>query len=96
MLAREDRDKLIEPLVGQHIHVWREAEGYRVLIPGSDPKVGSALERIAALEAECHAHAELRLERNDEGYVFIAEGDKAFLFAQLFLDLESTKLHQNA
>lgn len=95
VLAREDRDKLIAPLVGRHIHVWRDADGYRVLIPGHDPEVAAALERIAALEAECHAHAALRLEHSDEGYVFVAEGDKAFLFAQLFLDLESTKLPQN-
>lgn len=96
VLAREDRDKLIEPLAGLHIHVWRDGEGYRVLIPGTDARVAAALERIAALEAECHAHAELRLERSDEGYVFVAEGDKAFLFAQLFLDLESTKRRENA
>lgn len=96
VLAREDRDKLIEPLVGRHIHVWRDGDGYRVLIPGNEPKVAAALERIAALEAECHAHAELRLERSDEGYVFVAEGDKAFLFAQLFLDLESTKRQESA
>jgi len=96
VLAREDRDKLIEPLVGRHIHVWRDGTGYRVLIPSDEPAVAAALERIAALEAECHAHAELRLERGDEGYVFIAEGDKAFLFAQLFLDLESTKPTRNA
>jgi DNA-binding transcriptional MerR regulator len=96
VLAREDRDRLIAPLVGRHVHIWRDASGYRVLIPGHDPAVAAALERIAALEAECHAHAALRLERSDEGYVFIAEGDKAFLFAQLFLDLESTKSPQNA
>lgn len=99
VLAREDRDKLIEPLIGRHIHVWRDGEGYRVLIPltpGADARIEAALERIAALEAECHAHGELRLERSDEGYVFVAEGDKAFLFAQLFLDLESTKRPQMA
>ena len=98
VLAREDRDKLIEPLVGRHIHVWRDGEGYRVLIPltpGADTRIETALERIAALEAECHAHGELRLEHSDEGYVFVAKGDKAFLFAQLFLDLESTKRQQS-
>jgi hypothetical protein len=52
---------------------------------------GGLLREIAALEADCHAHAAPRLERTDVGFVFVAEGDEAFLFAQFFLALESGK-----
>lgn len=90
-LARFGRAQLVQALEGKHIHVWRDGDGYRVLIPGHDPAVRAALEEIAALEADCHAHAAPRLERTDEGFVFVAEGDEAFLFAQFFLDLESEK-----
>jgi MerR family copper efflux transcriptional regulator len=89
-LAGADREGLIAPLAGRHIHVWRDAQGYRVLIPGREPEVRRALEAIAALEAECHAHSAPRLEETSEGFLFIAEGPEAFLFAQFFLALEST------
>ncbi len=95
-LAGADRDALIRPLAGRHIHVWRDGDGYRVLIPGRDAAVRAALEAIASLEAECHAHEAPKLEETDEGFVFIAEGDEAFLFAQFFLDLESTNSEQTA
>jgi len=94
-LAGADRDELIRPLAGRHIHVWRDGNSYRVLIPGHEAAVRSALEAIASLEAECHAHATPRLEETDEGFLFIAEGDEAFLFALFFLDLESTKSPEN-
>ncbi|WP_428099003.1 MerR family transcriptional regulator [Candidatus Rariloculus sp.] len=88
-LARFGRDQLVRALEGKHIHVWRDGDGYRVLIPGYDPALEEALTEIAALEANCHAHGAPRLESTDEGFLFTAEGDKAFLFAQFFLDLES-------
>jgi len=90
-LADFGRDQLVKALEGKHIHVWRDGDGYRVLIPGHDEAVAAALTEIAALEADCHAHNAPRLERTDEGFVFIAEGDEAFLFAQFFLDLEAEK-----
>ena len=88
-LARFSRDQLVGALEGKHIHVWRDGDGYRVLIPGYDPVLGEALAEIAALEADCHAHGAPRLERTDEGFLFTAEGDEAFLFAQFFLNLEA-------
>jgi DNA-binding transcriptional MerR regulator len=96
VLNRTDRKKLIQPLIGRHIHVWKDNNAYKILLPGSDPAIEKALRRIAAVEAECHTHSAPRLEQTDEGYVFIAEGDNAFLFAQFFLDLESTKTEQKA
>ncbi len=89
-LAHFGRDQLVRALGGKHIHVWRDGDSYRVLIPGHDPVLGDALAEIAALEADCHAHGAPRLERTDEGYQFTAEGDEAFLFAQFFLDLEES------
>lgn len=91
-LASVDRDELIRALKGKHIHVWRDGDGYRVLIPGEEPALEHALGAIAAVEADCHAHAAPRLERSDEGFLFIAEGPQAFLFAQFFLDLEASNL----
>lgn len=89
-LAHFGRDQLVRALEGKHIHVWRDGDSYRVLIPGYDPILGDALAEIAALEADCHAHGAPRLERTDEGYLFTAEGDEAFLFAQFFLNLEAS------
>jgi DNA-binding transcriptional MerR regulator len=91
-LANVDREQLIDVLEGKHIHLWRDGDGYRVLIPGTEPALERALGAIAAVEAHCHAHPAPRLERTDEGFVFAAEGPQAFLFAQFFLDLEASHL----
>lgn len=87
-LANVERDRLLSALEGKHIHVWRDGEGYRVLIPGDGPEVEEALRAVARLEADCHAHGAPSLERTEEGFLFSAEGEQAFLFAQFFLDLE--------
>lgn len=77
-----------EILSGRHVHVWREGDGYRVLIPDHDPRIGDALRQIAASEAGCSAHRPPEVEETAEGFVFSAAGDNAFLFAQFFLALE--------
>lgn len=87
-LASWNRDEVLDVLRGRHIHVWREADGYSVLIPGDDERIGSALRQIASSEAACVAHAEPEVESTPEGHVFTAHGDNAFLFAQFFLALE--------
>ncbi|MCL4779615.1 MAG: MerR family transcriptional regulator [Gammaproteobacteria bacterium] len=87
-LASWDRGEVLDILRGRHIHVWRETDGYSVLVPGDDPQIGVALQQIAASEAGCAAHTEPRVEYTAEGYVFSAHGDNAFLFAQFFLALE--------
>ncbi len=87
-LATWDRGDVLDVLRGRHIHVWRETDGYSVLIPGDDPRIGAALEQIAASEAGCAAHTEPEVEHTAEGHVFSAHGYNAFLFAQFFLALE--------
>jgi len=90
-LSNDARDDLVAPLLGRHMHIWRDADSYRILIPDADDAVADALAGVAALEAQCHAHATPQFERTEEGCLFIATGENAFLFAQLFLDLEATR-----
>jgi DNA-binding transcriptional MerR regulator len=87
-LASLKRGEALDVLRGRHIHVWREPDGYSVLVPGEDPRIGEALQQIAASEAGCEAHTEPHVEKTAEGHVFSAHGDNAFLFAQFFLALE--------
>lgn len=87
-LASLNRGEALDVLRGRHIHVWRETDGYSVLVPGGDARIGAALQQIAASEAGCEAHTEPRVEKTAEGHVFSAHGDNAFLFAQFFLALE--------
>jgi len=91
-LAKVERDELLAALEGQHVHVWRAGNSYRVLIPSHEPAVERALQEIGQIEADCHTHQTPRVEHTEEGFVFSAEGEQAFLFAQLFLDLEATKI----
>lgn len=87
-LATLNETAALDALRGRHIHVWREGDGYSVLVPGDDPGIGPALRQIAASEAGCEAHTEPHVEKTPEGHVFSAHGDNAFLFAQFFLALE--------
>jgi MerR family transcriptional regulator, Zn(II)-responsive regulator of zntA len=87
-LASLNRGEALDILRGRHIHVWRETDGYSVLVPGDDPRIGSALQQIAASEAGCEAHTQPHVEKTAEGHVFSARGDNAFLFGQFFLALE--------
>jgi DNA-binding transcriptional MerR regulator len=91
-LTEDARGELIRPLIGRHMHIWRDGDSYRILIPDADDGVAEALQSVAALEAECHAHPTPQFERTDEGCLFIATGDNAFLFAQLFLDIEAMRV----
>ncbi|MEO7385906.1 MAG: MerR family transcriptional regulator [Gammaproteobacteria bacterium] len=87
-LASLNRGDALDVLRGRHIHVWREADGYSVLVPGDDSRIAAALRQIAASEAGCEAHTQPHVETTTEGHVFSAHGDNAFLFAQFFLALE--------
>lgn len=82
--------QLLARLRGQHIHVWQEDEAYHILIVSNDPEVGNALQELAQLEATCKAHNHLVPEftYDDEGYLFVAQGENAFIYAQLFMALE--------
>lgn len=90
-LATAEREKLFAALRGRHIHIWRDDDGYSILVAGRDPIVEQALRQLAASEADCDAHVEPHVSEADEGYLFQARGDNAFLFAQLFLALESAE-----
>lgn len=90
-MATGERTQLFETLRGRHLHVWRDDDGYSILIAGRDPAVEAALRRLAASEAQCHAHVEPHVAEADEGYLFQARGPNAFLFAQLFLGLEAAE-----
>ena len=91
-LTSAEGQRLIERLRGQHVHVWQKEDDYYILVVSDDPAVGAALEALARLEASCQAHAHTHqvpeLMHDDEGYLLLARGDNAFIFARLFLALE--------
>ncbi len=83
--------QLLERLRGQHVHVWQKDDAYHILIVSKDPNVGKALQELAQLEAICEAHNHLIPEftYNDEGFLFVAKGKNAFIYARLFMALET-------
>ncbi len=90
-LATAEREKIFAALRGQHIHIWRDEDGYSILVAGREARTEQALRALAASEANCHAHVEPHVSEADEGYLFQARGSNAFLFAQLFLALEAAE-----
>jgi DNA-binding transcriptional MerR regulator len=86
-----ERERVFDALRGHHVHIWRDADGYSILVPGREPAVEAALRRLAEAEAGCHAHVEPRVAESQEGWLFTARGPNAFLFAQLFLALEASE-----
>jgi DNA-binding transcriptional MerR regulator len=89
-LASAEWETVLKDLRGQHVHVWREDDdGYAVLFANPTKKVTTALEKLAQGESGCDAHLEPEIEQAEEGTLFRARGDNAFLFAQLFLALEA-------
>jgi DNA-binding transcriptional MerR regulator len=88
-LANTERERIFSVLRGKHVHVWREGDGYTILVPGQDAAVAAALRQLKDAEAGCTAHVDLTLTSTGEGQLLTARGDGAFLFAQLFLALEA-------
>lgn len=88
-LADGESDSLLMELRGRHIHIWRDDDGYSVLFAEPDAALERALNRLAAGEADCEAHLEPEVSSDDGGLLFRARGANAFLYAQLFLALES-------
>lgn len=82
--------QLLDRLRGQHIHIWQEDDTYHILIVSNDPTVGNALQELAQLEASCkvHNHPVPEFTYDDEGYLFVAKGENAFIYAKLFMALE--------
>ncbi|MCZ7670637.1 MAG: MerR family transcriptional regulator [Chloroflexi bacterium] len=91
ILTSTTGQQLLERLRGQHLHVWQEDDAYHILIVSRDPAVGAALQELAQLEAACEAHNHLIPEftYDDEGYLFVARGENAFIYARLFMALEA-------
>ncbi|MDP7042294.1 MAG: hypothetical protein QGF91_06545, partial [Gammaproteobacteria bacterium] len=89
-LASAEWENLFRDLRGEHIHVWRdEDDGYSILFANDNPRISRALEQLAAGEIGCDAHIEPEVSEADDGILFTARGDNAFLFVQLFLSLEA-------
>jgi DNA-binding transcriptional MerR regulator len=91
-LARTEWDRLLKDLRGEHVHIWRDEDGgYSILYPKATLRIRRALERLAACEAGCGAHMTPEVAPGEEGVMFRARGANAFLFAQLFLALETAE-----
>ena len=88
-LTTEAGRKILNQLQAQHIHVWQDGDAYRILFVSDDPRVEQALRELAELESNCdtHANTNSHFNHDDEGYLFTAKGDSAFIFARLFLVL---------
>ncbi|MBX3059412.1 MAG: MerR family transcriptional regulator [Anaerolineae bacterium] len=83
---------ILKQLAGQHSHIWREEEGYHILMVNHDPAIGRALTDLTRLEADCDAptHADLTAvtHHDTDGHHLIVRGANAFIYARLFLALE--------
>ncbi len=88
-LADAEWEQMFAELRGRHVHIWRTDDGYSIRFPRWDAELVKALETLAAGEIGCDAHGEPELAEDAEGYVFTAQGENAFLFAQLFMALEN-------
>src|SRR5215831_17348739 len=60
-LADAERERIFTILRGRHVHVWREGDGYSVLVPGKDESVSAALRQLVAAEAGCSVHMDVSL-----------------------------------
>lgn len=90
-LASAEWATLFADLRGRHLHIWRDDDGYSVRFADPDEPLKAALARLAAAESGCEAHLEPEISAEDGGLVFRARGPNAFLFAQLFLALETAE-----
>ena len=90
-LATSEWEKITTDLKGRHMHIWRDDDKYSILFSTDDPTVESALQRLADSEADCGAHQPPELTSTSDGFLFTAQGSNSFLFAQLFLALESAE-----
>jgi DNA-binding transcriptional MerR regulator len=88
-LASAEWEQVLAGLRGRHMHIWRDEDHYSILFSSQDKVVKNALERLAASEANCEAHEQPEVTSSQDGLLFRARGPNAFLYAQLFLSLES-------
>ncbi len=88
VLTTDEGRSLLDPLRGQHVHVWQVDDAFHILVVSKEPQVGEALQQLAQYEEGCHAHPTPEVTMADEGFLFVAAGENAFIFARLFLALE--------
>jgi len=88
-LTTDNGRRILSKLQGQHIHVWQDEDRYRILFVSDDPQVEQALRDLAELEYSCdtHSNTDAHFNHDDEGYIFTAKGEYAFIFARLFMVL---------
>lgn len=89
-LASADQQRVFAALRGRHVHVWRDADGYTILVRDRSAAVQAALEQLIATEAGCGVHVDVALAPAPDGLQLRVRGEQAFLYAQLFLSLEAT------
>ncbi len=87
-LGDSDAQALLQTLRGQHVHIWQEGDAYHILVVSQDPRVESALYRLARLEQACDVHPAPHVREHSEGLLLTARGEDAFILARLFLALE--------
>lgn len=87
-LAAEQWEQVFSHLRGQHLHIWRNDDQYSIQFTSRSEDLRQALETIADGEHNCEAHEQPEVISTSEGFLFVARGENAFLYAQLFLALE--------
>ena len=93
-LASDEWDEVFDDLRGKHLHMWRDDDSYSIQFSSKDKQIKQALEKIAAGESDCEAHLQPEISATEDGYLFKAKGENAFLYAQLFLHTELIYLIQ--
>ena len=91
-LASDEWENVFSDLRNQHLHIWRDEDTYSIQFSSDSTTIKQALEKIAAGEQDCAAHLQPEVSKTNDGYLFRAKGDNAFLYAQLFLALESAEV----
>ncbi len=94
-LSRSKLKGTLSPLCHKHVHIWQQDDNYNILVIDQSQAVKNALQTLARLEASCRVHPEPQLHEHQEGVLFTARGENAFLFARLFLSLEQASLNNN-
>jgi DNA-binding transcriptional MerR regulator len=87
-LSEPKAQRVIEALRGRHVHIWQDDGAYHILVVGHDPAVEAALKELTDLEAGCTIHDAPELFGHSEGYLLVARGRWAFVYARLFLSLD--------
>ena len=88
-LTDKEWQSVFKKLRSQHLHIWRDDNSYSIQFTSFDESIKQALETIVGGEQAYDGHNQSEVINTEEGVLFRAHGDRAFLYAQLFLALES-------